>query len=249
VSSMTFEIRKSVLIKLVMALGLLTLVGVGSAIWRSWTSMSSRPAATGLLGLSRHDVEARIGAPLSIYNSTMGKPPVFAYCLGGTYKPYYYDHMGHWVEETRAVAVPGGTYGPCLNNPSHPVTILGRYGGDRLLVVGYIGAHGCIAYDLGWQRYVAQSVAGITHLDEGQRFSDLSFHYGGIAVPGAISRYRNGVTLVRLDENDVVIPGAGMGGVVAVLFYAPDAGINPIDEPVVDVMDSLSIEYEGRCTK
>lgn len=188
---------------------------------------------TGMLGALRQEVEARLGAPVAIYHlKADGPPAVYAYCLGGMYRPYYYDHLGHWVEGTREEPLRAYTYGRCTSDQRHPVTILGRFEADRLAVVGYIGPHGNIAYDLGWQRYVDRVVSGIVPADNGEAVTKTEFDSAEVT---ATRRYQNGVTVIGLTNLGVISD-------TATLYYKPNTRIDRHD-PLVGVLAALSVQY------
>jgi hypothetical protein len=266
------DVRKPAPATLVGALGVLALAGLlGLAAWHG------RHPRTGLLGLPRHDVEARIGAPVAAYHPQEGGPPVYAYCLE---KP---------ARQTRATATPSHTYGPCTRHPEHPITILGRYERGRLSAAGYVGPPLPLADGFKpWQRQIAKSVAGIIPSDQEQVLPDMSFHLQGpeSTVRATVSRFRNGVILVvPFSDTYTRMVGGGMHlfynyrdqrlhlavpcgpvwsepGVpvdaqimyvrpldtaISVIYYAPGTTIDendePMDEPVVHVMNSLSLEH------
>lgn len=193
----------------------------------------------GVLGLSSAQATSRLGKPELIYHPILDidpskTAPVYVYCVGGKYKPYYYDHMGNMVEETRYVPLSGNTYGPCGRNPGRAVTLLGRYESLRLVAVGYVGAHGALAYDYGWRQYIEHFIAGISASEIPRSIPVPQYHIKSVKSLGAASKYSNGVTLVDFEPEI---------GRVAFIFYSPGTTIDLAKEPITNVIKSLIVQF------
>ncbi|WP_243374607.1 hypothetical protein [Geotalea sp. SG265] len=115
--------------------------------------LNKKDASAGVLGLKRAAIEAKLGKPKSTVKSL--KPTVYLYCVNGSYKPYIYDHEGHYVEEAPQ-PLQGNTVGTCSDSE----TILVMYDKTGHAVgSGYLTVHGN-TYDQGWINYLDTLILG-----------------------------------------------------------------------------------------